>query len=188
MSEPEVIKYILTQDQVNSIAAIASQEGARAYKEEAKKAEKKLAKQTDKVEITKKRLRDYRAVKKKTTEEVFSSEELEELRFEYLEDLMGQHGLEGKAEKKRDAELWAYILNADSIKKIDKAYKQYEEECERWGTEEQKRRCRILHMMYMDDTVYSVEEIAEMENIAERSVYRDTGIAVKRMAAYLLGF
>lgn len=180
--------FFMTQSQLEILMAVASQEGVRAYREEAKKEERKRAKREDKVEITKRMLKDYRAVKRKVEDGVFSNYELEELKFEYLEDLMGKPRLEGRAEKKRDAELWSYILNAESISKIDRAIAQYEEDCEKWGTEEQKRRCRVLRMMYTDDDAYTVGEIAEIENIAERSVYRDVGIAIKRLAAYLLGF
>ena len=157
MSE-EVTVYTLTQEQVNMIAAIASKEGARVYQEEAKKAEKKLAKLTDKVEITKDRLRNYRAVKAKLQSESFSEEELKEMRFKYLEDLMGQvKGSQSRVEAKLRAEIDLHIRNADAVEKLDHAFGLYQSECEKWGSEEEKRRCRELYMMYMDDTVYRVE-------------------------------
>ena len=180
--------YTLTQEQLNRLVTIASNAGIRAYRKEAKKAEKRLAKATDKVEITKRKLKNYRPVKKKVGDEAFSKDELEELRFEYLEDLMGQHGLEGRAEKKRDAELWSYILNVDSIRKIDKAYEQYRTACEKWGTEDEKRRCREIYMLYMDEKVYRADDIARIECVSRQTVYRDIGIASKKLAAYLLGF
>lgn len=37
------------------------------------------------------------------------------------------------------------------------------------------------------DMFHDVKEIAEMENISEKIVYRDIGIACKILAVYLLG-
>lgn len=55
------------------------------------------------------------------------------------------------------------------------------------SSEEAKRRYRELHAMYIDDEAHDVKEIAEMENISEKIVYRDIGIACKILAVYLLG-
>ena len=41
--------------------------------------------------------------------------------------------------------------------------------------------------MYIDDKVYTVAEIAEIENISEKIVYRDLGIACKILSVYLIG-
>ena len=41
--------------------------------------------------------------------------------------------------------------------------------------------------MYIADEAKSVKEIAETENISEKIVYRDLGIACKIIAVYLLG-
>lgn len=184
-----VTTYVLTQDQINSIAAIASKEGARVYQDEAKKAERRMAKLTDKVEITKQRLRDYRAVKEKLANETYTKEELVELRFKYLEDLMGSVKVDKtRTEAKIEAELRLHVRNADAVEKLDHAYEMYQSECEKWGTDDEKRRCREIYMLYMDETVYKVDDIAEIENVSTQTVYRDIGIASKRMATYLLGF
>ena len=44
-----------------------------------------------------------------------------------------------------------------------------------------------IDAMYIDDEAHDVKEIAEMENISEKIVYRDIGIACKILAVYLLG-
>ena len=49
-------KYILSQDQLNQIAAIASRAGVKAYKDEQAKNEKKKSRNEDKVRRTKKML------------------------------------------------------------------------------------------------------------------------------------
>ena len=193
LSKPQERLYVLSQGEIMSLLDRAvergAKEGVKAFKEEKRKMEKKLNKLTDKVELTKQELRDYRAVKTKLEEEVFTEDEVEELRFQYFEDLMGTStALESRAEKKRDTEIWAYIMNCDRIRKIDKAYEQYREECEKWGSEGAKRRCREIFMLHMSEDVYKVEEIAVAEGVSDKTVYKDIGIAYKKMATYLFGF
>ena len=54
----------------------------------------------------------------------------------------------------------------------------YREECEKSGSEEAKRRYRELSMMYLDEKKpYTVQEISEVENISDKTVYKDIGIA-----------
>ena len=40
-------------------------------------------------------------------------------------------------------------------------------------------------MKYMDDTAKTVEEIAEIENLSDKTVYKDLGIAYKAIGVYL---
>ena len=53
--------------------------------------------------------------------------------------------------------------------------------------EEAKRRYRELSMMYLDEKPYTVQEISEVENISDKTVYKDIGIACGIVAIYLLG-
>ena len=83
-------------------------------------------------------------------------------------------------EKKRQENLYC-------IQSIENAIKLYQEECEKSSSEEGKRRFRELYAMYIADEAKNVKEIAETENISEKIVYRDLGIACKIIAVYLLG-
>ena len=62
--------------------------------------------------------------------------------------------------------------------RIEKATEMYREECEKSGSEEAKRRYRELIMRYRDEKPYTVQEISEVENISDKTVYKDIGIAV----------
>ena len=84
------------------------------------------------------------------------------------------------AERKREEDLYC-------IFRIEKAVELYQEECEKNGNEEAKRRFRELKMMYLDETFYTVQEIAELESISDKTVYKDIGIACGILAIYLLG-
>ena len=73
------------------------------------------------------------------------------------------------------------------IQSIDKALSLYKQEVDNSTSDEAKRRYRELYAMYIDDKVYTVTEIAEIENISEKIVYRDLGIACKILSVYLIG-
>lgn len=120
--------------------------------------------------------------------EQFTPEEQAELRWKFIEDLMGNtREIAGKSERtikdterKREEDLYCVF-------RIEKATEMYREECEKSGSEEAKRRYRELSMMYLDEKPYTVQEISEVENISDKTVYKDIGIACGIVAIYLLG-
>ena len=181
--------FPLTQEQINQIAAIGAKEGVRAYKEEQKKEERRRKKEDSKVRKTKKLLSSYRRIKATLSDgEQFTPEEQAELRWKFIEDLMGNtREIAGKSERtikdterKREEDLYCVF-------RIEKATEMYREECEKSGSEEAKRRYRELSMMYLDEKPYTVQEISEVENISDKTVYKDIGIACGIVAIYLLG-
>lgn len=182
-------KYVLTQEQINQIAVIAGREAVRAFRTEQAKAEKKRAREEDKVRKTKKMLSSYRRIKATLSEEAeFTEEEQIELRWKFIQDLMGNVKYTVSksdrtikdAEKRRQEDLYC-------IYRIEKATEMYREECEKSGSEEAKRRYRELSMMYLDENQYSVQKISEVEKVSDKTVYKDLGIACGIVAVYLLG-
>ena len=75
-------------------------------------------------------------------------------------------------ERKREEDLYCVF-------RTEKATEMYREEA--------KRRFRELSMMYLDEKPYTVQEISEVENISDKTVYKDIGIACGIVAIYLLG-
>ena len=70
---------------------------------------------------------------------------------------------------------------------IETAIRLYREECDKITNEEGKRRFRELYALYIADEPMTVPEIAAAENVSEKTVYKDIGIACKIVAVYLLG-
>ena len=188
-SAERIVKYVLSEDQINNIVAIAADEGIKSYREEQRKAEVKKKRENNKVKKTKKLLSSYRRIKATLSDgEQFTPEEQAELRWKFIEDLMGNsREIAGKSERtikdterKREEDLYCVF-------RIEKATEMYREECEKSGSEEAKRRYRELSMMYLDEKPYTVQEISEVENISDKTVYKDIGIACGIVAIYLLG-
>lgn len=188
-TDKKIPMYVLTQEQINQIAAIAGKEAVNTFRTEQVKAEKKRAREENKVKKTKKMLSSYRRIKATLSDEAeFTEEEQIELRWKFIQDLMGNvRETVGKsertikdAEKRRQEDLYC-------IYRIEKATEMYREECEKSGSEEAKRRYRELHMMYLDEKAYTVQEISEVEKVSDKTVYKDLGIACGIVAVYLLG-
>ena len=184
----EIHMYVLTQEQINQIAAIAGKEAVQTFRAEQAKVEKKRAREENKVNKTKKMLSSYRRIKATLSDEArFTEEEQIELRWKFIQDLMGTTRQINKSdriiqdrEKRRQEDLYC-------IYRIEKATDMYKEECEKSGSEEAKRRYRELHMMYLEDKEYTVQEISQVEKVSDKTVYKDLGIACGIVAVYLLG-
>lgn len=188
-TDKKIPMYVLTQEQINQIAAVAGKEAVQTFRAEQVKAEKKRAREENKVKKTKKILSSYRRIKATLSDEAeFTEEEQIELRWKFIQDLMGSareavsksERVIQDGEKRRQEDLYC-------IYRIEKATEMYREECERSGSEEAKRRYRELSMMYLEDREYSVQEISQVEKVSDKTVYKDLGIACEIVAVYLLG-
>ena len=188
-TDKKIPMYVLTQEQINQIAAVAGKEAVQTFRAEQVKAEKKRAREENKVKKTKKMLSSYRRMKATLSDEAeFTEEEQIELRWKFIQDLMGSareavsksERVIQDGEKRRQEDLYC-------IYRIEKATEMYREECERSGSEEAKRRYRELSMMYLEDREYSVQEISQVEKVSDKTVYKDLGIACGIVAVYLLG-
>ena len=188
-TESKIPMYVLTQEQINQIAAVAGEEAVKRFRAEQVKSDKKRAREENKVKKTKKMLSSYRRIKATLSDEAeFTEEEQIELRWKFIQDLMGsvretvsrsERTIKDE-EKRRQEDLYC-------IHRIEKATEMYREECEKSGSEEAKRRYRELSMMYLEEKQYSVQEISEVENVSDKTVYKDLGIACGIVAVYLLG-
>ncbi len=187
--DKEIPMYILTQEQINQIAAIAGKEAVQTFRAEQLKAEKKRDREENKVKKTKKMLGSYRRIKATLSDEsVFTEEEQIELRWKFIQDLMGNtkeavsksERVIQDGEKRRQEDLYC-------IYRIEKATDMYREECEKSGSEEAKRRYRELGMMYLEDREYTVQEISQIEKVSDKTVYKDLGIACGIVSVYLFG-
>lgn len=181
--------YVLTQEQINQIAAIAGKEAVHTFRAEQVREEKRRVREENKVRKTKKMLSSYRRIKATLSDEAeFTEEEQIELRWKFIQDLMGNtkdtvsksERVIQDGEKRRQEDLYC-------IYRIEKAAEMYREECEKSGSEEAKRRYRELSMMYLEEKECTVQEISTLENVSEKTVYRDIGIACGIVAVYLLG-
>ncbi len=185
----QIPMYVLNQEQIEQIVMISAREGQKAFWKEQKKTNKKRAQEENKIVKTRNMLKSYRRIKTTLSDETeFTEEEKIELRWSFIEDLMGNQResvsrseqVIKDGEKRRQEDLYC-------IYRIEKAAEMFREECEKSGREEMMRRYRELAMMYLEEKLYTVQEIAEIEMVSDKTVYKDIGIACSIMAVYLFG-
>lgn len=139
----------------------------------------------------KERLKSYRRLKKKYSDDAAppSEDEQAELRWKCLEDLIGKPDsfldktIQSIGNRERIIRQTEY-----SLWQVETAMRLYAQECERFGTDEDKRRYRVICSMYIDPNRKSVEQIAEEECINTRTVYKDIDAACAILAVYMFGF
>lgn len=133
-----------------------------------------------------KKIVNYRRTKEKLANEAkLTKEEERELRYECIKDLMGNidqqitrsERLIQKNEEKRRKDLF-------ELQRLEKAIELFKKECDESASKEDKRRCRELCALYIDDNKKSVSQIAEEEMVSDKTVYKDIGIACKILAVY----
>lgn len=185
--------YVLSQAQLNSIVELASSKGSEVaietFRKEKEKLQKSISKQHDHVARAKRMLAGYRRVKAALREEEeLTVDEIRDLRFNFLKDLMETPmSDECRTENIVKDKIKSRKKNLYSIHCIEKALELYRAECERSDSEEDKRRFRELYLFYIAEDGKSVVQIAEEENVSEKTVYKDINISCAIMATYMLG-
>ncbi|MCC8157483.1 MAG: HTH domain-containing protein [Oscillospiraceae bacterium] len=182
--------FLLTEDEISALVLKCTQAGLDTYQKQEADQRRREAKNNDRARRMKDKLQSYRRVKKTIEDEAeYTPQEKYEYRLKFLEDLMGdpnRHSADrterlliDREEKRRQDQY--------SINQIDSALELYRQEVEETGNEEQTRRYRILRMYYIDGQTVTVEEIAELENVSSKTVYRDLNIACEIMYQYVIG-
>ena len=180
-------RYSLTEKEIDEIATLAAKKAVEGYCEQEKKAIKR--KENEYLRITKNKLKAFRRVKASLAEtESFSDGEKIEYRWLFIKDLMGSAAdAVGRADDRiRSVEI-KRRKDSFEVQIIERALNLYKNEVESIGSEEDKRRYRELYDLYVSEYPKNISEIAADENVSEKIVYRDIGIAVKALSVYLLG-
>jgi len=136
---------------------------------------------------TKLLLRNYRMLKEHIAGSAFDAGEVkEQMREDAIDilDLMWE-----------SADLTAYVESLkNSVERtrtimahIDEMLGFYEMYCLKNKKEEERRRFRVTKMFYIDEETFTAEEIAEIEHIDKRTVYRDIESAVEKISALIFG-
>ena len=170
------------------IILMAAEEGARValqtMESERKKAEKERADR--RLHNTKLLLQNYRMLVVHAGHAVYNSNAV---MAEMPENILGQmmDGTLSSDEIYIESIKSSKLRTATIVKHIEDMLSMYEIFCEKSGNEEEERRYRILKMRYIDDPGMSVPEIAETENVATRTVYKDLDRAIRMVSALIFG-
>lgn len=187
-SDEKIVLVTLTQEQLKDLNETAARVGAaEAFKYILQERGNRNALiETRKVAMTKELLSSYKSMKEMSgQEQELTDAEKVECRWKFLKDLMGNR--EERAEAViRDAEK-RIQENTYALGVIEQAVSMYRTECEKNGMQEGARGLRALEMLYMINGSYDVKKVAEVENVSEKTIYKNIKTACKGLSYYVFG-
>ena len=139
-----------------------------------------------KVKTTRELLSSYKTMKEMSgLERSLTEEEKVECRWKFPTDLMGNR--EERAESViKDTEK-RIQENTYALQVIERALSMYRSECEKNASLEGARGLRALEMIYTLEDTWDVKKVAEVENVSEKTIYKDMKIACKGLSYYIFG-
>ncbi len=174
--------YAIRKEELDQLVEQAAVAGIDAFKNEEKKARNKIVNRN--LHNTRKLLESYRTLKNDLQHSDYETEDAQkELRFKCIEDLMkpGETSMDEVMAK----EIARLQENAWRKRQIERAIELLKEDCSRPGEPEAMRKYRVIMGLYIQDEKMDYAELAEKENVVERTIYRDASDACKMLAPYL---
>lgn len=186
--EPETNDLKLTPE-LEAIVRLASETAVESYRKELERQQEQDGKARRErhhrvVNSAKMLLKNYRRFKKMTVSSVYgkdtsTNETLVEL-LELMQGIYRSGELEVVSIKDRVARTELMIEHIDAMLEI------YKKDCNR--SPEGQRRYRVIYWMYLsEDESKTAEDIAEMENVVVRTVFRDIKTAYEELAVLFFG-
>lgn len=183
--EPETNGQQLTPE-LEAVVRLASETAVNAYRKELEQQKETahLERHRKVINSAKTLLKNYRRFKKMTVSSVYgkdtsTNETLVEL-LELMQGIYHSGELEVVSIKDRVARTELMIEHIDAMLDV------YKKDCNR--SPESQRRYRIIYWMYLsEDESKTAEDIAEMENVVVRTVFRDIKTAYEELAVLFFG-
>ena len=186
--EPETNDLKLTPE-LEAIVRLASETAVESYRKELERQQEQDGKVRRErhhrvVNSAKMLLKNYRRFKKMTVSSVYgkdtsTNETLVEL-LELMQGIYRSGELEVVSIKDRVARTELMIEHIDAMLEV------YKKDCNR--SPEGQRRYRVIYWMYLsEDESKTAEDIAEMENVVVRTVFRDIKTAYEELAVLFFG-
>lgn len=186
--EPETNDLKLTPE-LEAIVRLASETAVESYRKELERQQERDGKARRErhhrvVNSAKMLLKNYRRFKKMTVSSVYgkdtsTNETLVEL-LELMQGIYRSGELEVVSIKDRVARTELMIEHIDAMLEV------YKKDCNR--SPEGQRRYRVIYWMYLsEDESKTAEDIAEMENVVVRTVFRDIKTAYEELAVLFFG-
>lgn len=186
--EPETNDLKLTPE-LEAIVRLASETAVESYRKELERQQGQDGKARRErhhrvVNSAKMLLKNYRRFKKMTVSSVYgkdtsTNETLVEL-LELMQGIYRSGELEVVSIKDRVARTELMIEHIDAMLEV------YKKDCNR--SPEGQRRYRVIYWMYLsEDESKTAEDIAEMENVVVRTVFRDIKTAYEELAVLFFG-
>lgn len=168
---------------LKEVAQVAAETAIKAYKKEQKDSERrKFNRRYHNTKLLLEHYRDFQSYSDKAVYRLY--EEIDDDLTEVI-NLMDGHCVDPD-EKIGSIERGVQRTRV-IMKHVDKMLEVYRKTCEESPYPEEQRRWRIIRDMYLSDEEWTVKQLADRENIAERTVYKDITAACRRLTALIFG-
>ena len=166
------------------VVRIAAEAGAKAAMDrlEKERAKDQVEKADRRLHNTRLLLKNYRLFKKHAENAVYRVEQLDESVYDILES-MDRSTNAGFVESIKTSVARTVTL----VKHIDTMLGIYRTYCQGSNKPEDSRRWRVVKARYIDEREKSNPDIAEQENVSERTIDRDIAAAHEQLAALFFG-
>lgn len=163
---------------------IAAEAGAKAAitqweKERAKAADERVDRRLYNTRLL---LKNYRLFKKHAENAVYEAEQLDESVYDIL-DMMERNTGNGFVDSIKNS----VARTATLVRHIEVMLGLYRVYCEQSGRPEDIRRWRVAKALYIDDYPKTNQEIADQENVTDRTIRRDVEDVCEQLSALLFG-
>ncbi len=167
---------------VKMAAEIGAKAGVEAYQKAMKLAQDERA--DKRLRNTRLLLRNYRLFKDHAENAIYDLDELvaEESVYDILEIMQG-HDTSLFVESIKQSVARTVMI----VKHIETMLALYETYTIRSGSQEEQRRYRVIQALYIDENPTPIPELAQFEQIAERTVYKDIDSACEKLSALIFG-
>lgn len=176
-------RFVLTEAELAMIAGVAAEKAISTYQEQHKVAEKE--RQNKVLNSAKTLIKNYRRFKAMTYGAVYDGETITDTTLKEVLQLMNGNF------RSKDFEVLSIKEKALRTKTIldhvDNMLEVYRKQCESASDPEEGRRYRVIDGLYLSDNPQTIQELADQECVAERTIFRDRDIAFKRLAILFFG-
>lgn len=129
-------------------------------------------------------LKNYRLFKKHAEGAIFNAKQVRESAIDILDgldDTMLNDSAYVEGIKKSQQRTIIVLHHIEEMLRF------YKISCEQSGKAEDMRRYRVITAMYIDEPKITAQQIAESENVENRTVYKDINNAIKPLSALIFG-
>lgn len=182
-SKTQPKRYVVTEAELTMIAEVAAEKAINTYQQEHKAAEKEREKRV--LNSAKTLMQNYRRFKAMTYKAVYDYERVTDDTLKEVMELMNGNF--------RSKEFEILSIKEKSIRTkmildhVDTMLEVYKKQCDLATDPEESRRYRVIEGLYLDEEPKTVLELAEEENVTERTIFRDRDVAFKRLAILFFG-
>lgn len=140
-----------------------------------------------KLHNTKLLLKNYRTLQAHYENAVFDLDSAEEKSEDFSEIMNRMNGGAYDDALYIESIKQSYLRTKIIMAHVNKMLDIYEAACKKGGKPENERRWRVLCKLYLNPQAETVEEIAQSENIVERTVYKDIDVCVGDLSTLFFG-